>query len=71
MRITTNQAEKAMTGGHVFSQLGLSMLLQRLKRMYSDKPTPETLQKCTEEINIFLEKYKKIMTADYAILSSL
>jgi len=65
------QAEKAMSGNHTFSQLGLSMMMSRLKRMYDQKPTSETLQKCTDEINIFMEKHKRIMTMDYAVISKL
>ena len=71
MQITTTQAEKAMSGNHTFGQLGLSMMMLRLKRMYDQSPTPEILKKCTDEINSFLKKYEKIVVADYAIMSKL
>lgn len=71
MRITTGQAEKAMKGNHTFSQLGLSMMMLRLKRMYSKQNTSDILQKCTDEINAFLAKYENIMAADYAVMSKL
>jgi len=65
------QAKKALAGSHTFSQLSLSLMMFRLKRMYEQNPTGATLTKCTEEINAFLDKYSKIMTADYSILSRL
>lgn len=71
MQVTTKQAEKAMSGNHTFNQLGFSMLMWRLKRLYDEETTAETLGKCTEEINAFLQKYKSIMSADYGVLSSL
>ena len=71
MQVNTRQAEMAMNGNHSFRQLGFSMLLWRLKRMYGQEPTLDTLKRCTEEINVFLEKYKNIMSADYAIISDL
>jgi len=60
-----------MDGNHTFSQLGLSMMMMRLKRMYDKSPTHEVLKKCTDEINAFLAKYEKIMAADYAVMSKL
>lgn len=71
MNVTMKQAEKAMTGNHTFSQLGLSMMMLRLKRMYEQKPIPEILKKCTDEINTFLQKYESIMVVDYAVMSKL
>ena len=71
MQITMEQAKKVLNGSQVFSQLGLSMMMLRLKRMYNQEPTPETLKNVTNEINIFLKKYENIMTADYAVMSSL
>lgn len=71
MQVTTKQAEKILGGNYTFSQLGLSMMMLRLKRLWCENPTPEILQKCTNEINMFLKKYEKIMSADYAIMSKL
>ena len=71
MQITMTQAEKAMMGSHTFSQLGLSMMMLRLRCMYEKSHTAETLKKCTDDINVFLKKYEKIMAADYATIISL
>ena len=71
MQVTMKQAEKAFSGDHTFSQLGFSMLMWRLKRMYDQSSTPEVLSKCTEEINGFLKKYESIMAVDYAVISEL
>ena len=71
MQVTMKAAEKAMNGNHTFSQLGFSMLMWRLKRMYDQEPTSGILQKCTDEINTFLQKYKSIMADDYAVISNL
>jgi len=71
MQITTKQAEKILNGNYTFSQLGLSMMMLRLKRLFNENPTAEVLQKCTNEINMFLKKYEKIMAMDYAIMSRL
>ena len=71
MQVTTEQAKKAMNGNHTFTQLGLSMLMLRLKRIYEQSPTSETLKNCTDEINFFLKKYEKIMVADYEVMSRL
>ena len=71
MNVTMNQAEKVLSGNHTFSQLGLSMLLMRLKRLYDQSPTAMTLKKCTDEINVFLKKYERVMGSDYEIISKL
>ena len=69
MNITTVQAKKILTGNHSFSQLGFSMLVTRMKKIYGNDPTPQTLNRCTDEINAFLTKYQMIMESDYAIIS--
>ena len=71
MNITAEQAEIILTGSHKFSQLGLSMMITRLKSIYAKDASQEVLQKCTEEINEFLRKYSSILTADYVIISKL
>lgn len=71
MQITIKQTEDAMNGNHKFSQLGFSMLMWRLKRMYEEESTAEILRKCTEEINGFLMKYESIMADDYLVISKL
>lgn len=71
MNISTLQAQKVLTGNHSFVQLGFSMLITRMKNVYSKDPTPQTLQKCTDEINTFLLKYQSIMGEDFATVSKL
>ena len=71
MGVTPDQTAKILAGGISFSQLGFSMLITRLKSVYTKNPTSATLDKCTEEINAFLQKYAPIITADYAKISDL
>jgi len=71
MKITPQQTEKLLKGNHKFSQLGFSLLLTRLKGVYTKTPTPETLKACNVEMNAFLGKFQSIMSADYAIIAKL
>ena len=69
MKVTANEAEKLLKGNHIFEQLGFSMLLARLKKTHSQDASEETLQKCADEINAFLEKFMAIMSADCDVIS--
>ena len=71
MIVTPQQAEKLLCGNQSFSQLGFSMMVTRLKTLYAKNPSPSTLQTCVAEINIFLEKFKILMGADYEIITNL
>ena len=71
MNVTPDQVKMILTGNQMFSQLGFSMLITRLKRVYAVNPTLEGLQGCTDEVNAFLAKYGPIMSKDYAIISKL
>ncbi|MDR1914355.1 MAG: hypothetical protein LBQ68_07755 [Clostridiales bacterium] len=71
MEITFSQAEKILAGKFPFTMLGFSMLMTRLRRTYASNPSQATVLTCMEEINAFLRKYSKIMTADYAVISKL
>ena len=71
MSITAAQAQELLTGNHTFSQLGLSMLVTRLKSSYAKDSSQASLQKCANEINTFLEKYSSIIVADLAVISEL
>jgi hypothetical protein len=71
MNVTPAQMQKVLTGNYTFTQLGFSMLITRMKTAYLKDPTPETLRKCTDETNAFIQKYARIMGADYAIISRL
>jgi len=71
MEITAKQTEQLLNGNHQFSQLGFSMLLTRLKSVYSNDSSKESLETATTEINTFLEKFKGIMKKDIGIISKL
>jgi len=71
MKITSQQAEKLLSENHSFSQLGFSMMLTRLKRLYADEPSNEILEKAMNEINIFLDKFKGVLKNDYEIITKL
>ena len=71
MNITPAQAQKLLTGNQMFSQLGFSMLITRLKGAYAQNPSQASLQKCVDEINMFLNKYSSIIAADLTIISKL
>ncbi len=65
MHITLEETEKLLKEDRVFTQVGFSMLLERLKRFYAQDSSQLALQKCTDEINAFIDKFKMIMAADY------
>lgn len=71
MNITTEQTKKLLTGNHTFSQLGFSMLVTRLKKAYSDDSSANSLQKCTNEINTFFQKYPALAVKEFEIISKL
>ena len=71
MKITEKQTEQLLNGNHQFSQLGFSMLLTRLKSIYSNDSSEESLKIATVEINTFLDKFKGIMIKDIGIISEL
>ena len=69
MKVTNVEAEKLLKGNQIFEQLGFSMLLARLKKLYLQDGTDSALQKCADEINAFLDKFMTIMGADYDNIS--
>jgi hypothetical protein len=71
MNITPLQAKKLLLEDHSFSQLGFSMLLTRLKGLYTQDPSEEALHNSMTEINMFLGKFKGIMKNDCVIISRL
>jgi hypothetical protein len=71
MKVTPVQAQKILTSSCAFSQLAFSMLITRLKGVYSKDSSQATLQKCAGEINAFLAKYGPIMASDFAVISKL
>jgi len=71
MIITPAQTQKILTGNHMFSQLGFSMLVTRLKGVYAKDASQDVLQNCMNEMNAFLKKYDAIMLADYSVIANL
>ena len=71
MTVTAMQTQMILTGNQKYSQLGLSMMITRLKSIYAKDSSQAVLQSCTEEINLFLQKYGAILSADYSIISKL
>ena len=69
MKISDLETESLLKGELIFEQLGFSMLLTRLKKLYIQDTSPSTLEKCSVEINAFLEKFKSIMIADIENIS--
>ena len=69
--ITSEQAQKLLKGNQTFSMLGFSMLLTRLKGNYLLRENEENLQACTDEINVFLGKFHRVMGNDYATIMKL
>ena len=71
--VTVEQTEKLLllSENLKFSQLGFSMMIQRMKTLYSKYPTKETVQTFAEEITAFIEKSKILMATDYEIISKL
>ena len=71
MKVTPAQTEKILEGNQVFSQFAFSMLITRLRGLYSKSSTPATVASCTEEINKFLSKFYSIMAKDYAVIEKM
>ncbi len=67
MTMTEAQVKSVLNygGSAQISQLGLSLLLTRLKGVYKANPAPPVLARCTSELNTFLSKYGEIMRKDY------
>lgn len=71
MNITQEQLQKILVGNYAFTQLGFSMLITRLKNVYKENPSPNTLSNCVREVNAFLGKYSGIMGPDCAFIAKL
>ncbi|MCL2604423.1 MAG: hypothetical protein FWD90_08085 [Defluviitaleaceae bacterium] len=71
MSVSIRQTERLLLENHKFTQLGLSMMITRLQRLYAGDPSQEVLQKSMDEINTFIDKFKSIVVKDYEIISQL
>jgi len=73
MRLTEAQVKSLLTDNvpRQFNQLGLSLLITRLKGLYRADSSAASLQRCTNEINAFLQKFEAIMQHDIGVLGKL
>jgi len=71
MVLNEEQAKKLLTGNYTFSMWSLSMLITRLKGVYTGNPSETVLGSCVGELNAFMKKFAKIMGSDYAIIEQL
>ena len=72
MKLTLQQTEKLFSGKDLnFSSLGLSMLVTRLKILYTKTPSENTLKDCNAAINSFLDKFKGNINEDFEIIEKL
>jgi len=73
VKITEAQVRILLSDGvpRKFTQLGFSLLITRLKGLYKADPSPDALERCTQEINAFLQKFEVIMQQDITILAKL
>jgi len=71
MVLTPQQTEKLLKGNFMFSLWSLSMLVTRLKGVYSSNPSSPVLESCAVELNAFVNKFSKIMGNDYTIIQKL
>ncbi len=69
MQLSQEQMVKLLKGNYTFSLWSMSMLITRLKGVYASDPT--SLEKCTGEMNAFVNKFKGVMGNDYTVLQKL
>jgi hypothetical protein len=65
--------KKIITGSVSYnsSQLAMGLLITRLKTKYSKNPCEDVLNECMFEVNAFIEKYQRVMTAELEKISNL
>jgi len=71
VQLSQEQMVKLLKGNYTFSLWSMSMLMTRLKGVYAGDASSASLEKCTGEMNAFVNKFKTIMGKDYAILQNL
>jgi len=62
---------KLLKGNYTFSLWSMSMLITRLKGVYASDSSDMSLEKCTGEMNAFVNKFRAIMGNDYTVLQKL
>jgi len=71
MQLSQEQMVKLLKGNYTFSLWSMSMLITRLKGVYANDPSSTSLEKCTGEMNAFVNKFKGVMGNDYTVLQKL
>lgn len=71
MTVTPRQVELVLKGNHSFTQFGFAMMIGRMKNVYARDSSEENLQKVTDEVNKFLEKFADIMASDFEVIQGL
>jgi len=71
MVVTPEQTEKLLKGNFMFSLWSLSMLVTRLKGVYTTDPSLPVLESCAGELSAFVSKFSKIMGNDFSIIQKL
>ena len=71
MSITPEQTKRLLQGSYTFKTLGFSLFVARLRQKYTKDQSQETLQFCTDEINTYLSKHKRVMEADAAVIANI
>ncbi|MCL2254154.1 MAG: hypothetical protein FWC09_06885 [Lachnospiraceae bacterium] len=71
MKVSLEQTEKLLCGNHSFTQIGLSMMMTRMRGAYAKDPSPEVLTKSMEELNLFFDKFKSLVEKDYSVIAQL
>jgi len=71
MQLSQEQMVKLLKGNYTFSLWSMSMLITRLKGVYASDASFSSLEKCTGEMNAFVNKFRTIMGNDYVILQKL
>jgi hypothetical protein len=71
MQITTQQAQKLLTREFQFTVLSFGMMVTRLKNSYLTDQSVGSLQKCTDDLNAYFNRYSDVIEADSSIIKSL
>lgn len=67
------QFEKIISGqkNYQSANLGLNLLITRLKKKYELNKTTDEMKSCIQEMNQFFQKYKKVVADDIEKIKAL
>jgi len=71
IKVSAEQAKKIVEGDYKFTMVSFSLLVTRLKRVYSESPTGLTLKTCMSDLNFYLEKHGTFMPRDVKIIQGI